>query len=108
MKKKEFNMLQLFGFDNNNYCDFTSTVAKAVAGKDILLCIWNMEGTDLLAISGQQGLTINRSADTIEITSKDTQGGRKAYLAGSCYIILSVVFCLAGVICGRRLAMPLH
>ena len=82
MKKKEFNMLQLFGFDNNNYCDFTSTVAKAVAGKDILLCIWNMEGTDLLAISGQQGLTINRSADTIEITSKDTQGGWKAYLAG--------------------------
>lgn len=80
--KKEFNMLQLFGFDNNNYCDFTSTVAKAVAGKDILLCIWNMEGTDLLAISGQQGLTINRSADTIEITSKDTQGGWKAYLAG--------------------------
>ena len=33
---------------------------------------------------------------------------KKAYLAGSCYIILSVVFCLAGVICGRRLAMPLH
>ena len=82
MRKKEFNMLQLFGFDNNDYCDFTSTVAKAVAGKDILLCIWNMEGTDLLAISGQQGLTINRSADTIEITSKDTQGGWKAYLAG--------------------------
>lgn len=82
MKKKEFNMLQLFGFDNNNYCDFTSTVAKAVAGKDILLCIWNMEGTDLLAISGQQGLTINRSADSIEITSKDTQGGYKSYLPG--------------------------
>lgn len=82
MKKKEFNMLQLFGFDNNNYCDFTSTVAKAVAGKDILLCIWNMEGTDLLAISGQQGLTINRSADSIVITSKDTQGGWKSYLAG--------------------------
>ena len=33
---------------------------------------------------------------------------KKAYLAGSCYIILSVVFCLAGVICGRRLAMLLH
>ena len=27
-------------------------------------------------------MTINRSADTIEITSKDTQGGWKAYLAG--------------------------
>lgn len=82
MKNKEFNMLQLFAFDSNNYCDFTSTAAKAVAGKDILLCIWNMEGTELLAISGQQGLTINRSADSIEITSKDTQGGWKSYLTG--------------------------
>lgn len=74
--------LQLFAFDSNHYCDFTSSAAKAIAGKDILLCIWNMEGTELLAISGQQGLTINRSADSIEITSKDTQGGWKAYLAG--------------------------
>lgn len=78
-----FNRLQLFAFDENNYCDFTSSAAKAVAGKDILLAIWNMEGTALLAISGQQGLTINRSADSIEITSKDTQGGWKSYLAGT-------------------------
>lgn len=69
-------------FDNNNYCDFTSSAAKAVAGKDILLCVFNMAGDELLAISGQQGLTINRSADTIEITSKDTEGGWKSYLAG--------------------------
>nr|DAF98350.1 MAG TPA: major tail protein [Siphoviridae sp. ctnNB1] len=69
-------------FDNNNYCDFTSSVAKAVAGKDILLCVFNTTGDELLAISGQQGLTINRSADTIEITSKDTEGGWKSYLAG--------------------------
>lgn len=69
-------------FDNNNYCDFTSSVAKAVAGKDILLCVFNTTGDQLLAISGQQGLTINRSADTIEITSKDTEGGWKSYLAG--------------------------
>ena len=33
---------------------------------------------------------------------------KKTYLAGSCYIILSVVFCLAGVLCGRRLALILH
>ena len=69
-------------FDNNNYCDFTSSVAKAVAGKDILLCVFNTTGDELLAISGQQGLTINRSADTIEITSKDKEGGWKSYLAG--------------------------
>lgn len=69
-------------FDGNNYCDFTSTAAKAVAGKDILLAIWSMDGSKLLAISGQQGLTINRSADSIEITSKDTMGGWKSKIAG--------------------------
>lgn len=69
-------------FDNNNYCDFTSSAAKVIAGKDILLAVWNTEGTKLLAISGQQTLTINRSADSIEITSKDTQGGWKSKIAG--------------------------
>lgn len=29
--------LQLFSYDNGAYCDFTSSAAKAVAGKDILL-----------------------------------------------------------------------
>ena len=74
--------LQLFAFDSNNYCDFTSSAAKAVAGKDILLSVWSLDGSELLAISGQQGLTINRSADSIEITSKDTQGGWKSKIAG--------------------------
>lgn len=69
-------------YDNGAYCDFTSTAAKAVAGKDILLTIYNEDGSKLLAISGQQGLTINRSADSIEITSKDTQGGWKSKIAG--------------------------
>lgn len=76
------NKLQLFAFDNNDYCDFSSSAAKAVAGKDIVLCIFDDTGEKLLAISGQQGLTINRSADSIEITSKDTQGGWKSKIAG--------------------------
>ena len=58
------------------------TLFQTVAGKDILLAIWSLDGTKLLAISGQQGLTINRSADSIEITSKDTQGGWKSKIAG--------------------------
>lgn len=78
---KEFR-LQAFAFDNNAYCDFSSSAAKAVAGKDILLAVYSMDGSDLLAISGQQGLTINRSADSIEITSKDTEGGWKSKIAG--------------------------
>ena len=82
MNNKLFRALQLFAYDDNAYCDFTSTAAQAVAGKDILLCVFDSTGANLLAIAGQQGLTINRSADTIEITSKDTQGGWKSYLAG--------------------------
>ena len=39
MRRKNFEKLQLFAFDSNDYCDFTSSVAKAIAGKDILLCV---------------------------------------------------------------------
>ena len=80
MMKKD--ILQVFAFDEGAYCDFTATAAKAVAGKDLLLCVFNAAGDKLLAIAGQQGLTINRSADSIEITSKDTQGGWKSKIAG--------------------------
>ena len=74
--------LQLFAYDNNEYCDFISSAAKAVAGQDVILAVYNSDGSKLLAISGQQGLTINRSADSIEVTSKDTAGGWKAKIAG--------------------------
>ena len=60
-------------FDNKAYYDDSSV--KATAGKDILLAVWNADGTKLLAIGGQQSLTINRSADSIEINSKDSEGG---------------------------------
>lgn len=69
-------------FENQLYCDFDSSTTKAVAGKDIILAVFDAAGTDLLAISGQKGLTINRSADSIEVTSKDTQGGWKSKIAG--------------------------
>ena len=49
MKNKMCEALQLFAYDNNNYCDFTSTAAKAVAGKNILLCIFYESGENLLA-----------------------------------------------------------
>lgn len=78
----KFNLQLFAGYDENAYCEFNSTSAKAIAGKDILLSVWNNDGTKLLAISGQQGLTINRSADSIDITSKDAKGGWKAKIAG--------------------------
>lgn len=64
---------------------FTTLEANApnvIAGKDILLAIYDKTGTKLLAVSGQQGLTINRSADSIEVTSKDTKGGWKSKISG--------------------------
>lgn len=69
-------------FEDNLYCDFSGTAAKAVAGKDILLAVFNSTGDKLLAVAGQQGLTINRSKDSIEVTAKDTKGGYKSYIGG--------------------------
>lgn len=69
-------------YENGAYCNFDSSATKAVAGKDIILAVFDATGTDLLAISGQKGLTINRSADSIEVTSKDTTGGWKSKIAG--------------------------
>lgn len=70
------------GYDSGAYCNFNATSAQAVAGANILLCVWNSDGTSLLAVAGQQNLTINRSADSIEINSKDTEGGWKSKIAG--------------------------
>lgn len=63
-----------------DYCNY-SAAAAAVAGKDILLLVYD-DNDDLLAIAGQKSLTINRSADTIEVSSKDTEGGWKSSIAG--------------------------
>lgn len=84
-KTKEKFCLQRFAasaYDGNAYCDFSSAAAKAMAGKDIILSVWDSTGEKLLAIAGQQGLTISRTADSIEISSKDTEGGWKSKIAG--------------------------
>lgn len=75
-------MAEVKGFENELYCDYSSSATKAVAGKDIILAVFNTTGDKLLAIAGQQGLTINRSKDSIEITSKDTKGGWKSKIGG--------------------------
>lgn len=69
-------------FEAGLYCDFAEGAANAIAGKDVILAVFDKTGADLLAVSGQQGLTINRSADSIEVSSKDTKGGWKSVIAG--------------------------
>lgn len=71
------------GFDKGAYCDFSANAVKALAGKDILLAIWNAEGTAISAIAGQQTLKLNRSADSIEVTTKDSGDDWKAYIPGA-------------------------
>ncbi|ALB15168.1 phage major tail protein, TP901-1 family [Streptococcus agalactiae] len=72
----------MVAFDQNVYCNFDASATKAIAGKDIILAIFDKTGAKLLAISGQQGLTINRTADSIEVSSKDTKGGWKSKIPG--------------------------
>jgi TP901-1 family phage major tail protein len=64
------------------YTELSGKLGKAIAGKDILLSIWDTTGSTLLAVAGQQGLTINRDKDTIEVTSKDSEGGWKQNIVG--------------------------
>lgn len=69
-------------YDDKAYCDFDAGVAKATAGKDLLIAIWSTDGAKILALGGQQSLTINRSAEAIEVSAKDTDGGWKSSIAG--------------------------
>lgn len=55
-------------------CPFDSMTQKAVHGKKIVLLITNSQGDDLLAISGQQGLTFTVEMETSDTQTKDSGG----------------------------------
>lgn len=57
--------------------DLKSKLKKVVAGKDLIMSLWDATGEQLLAVAGQQSLTINRDGDTIEVTSKDSDGWKE-------------------------------
>lgn len=69
-------------FDNGLYCNFDASTTKAIAGADLILSVFDSTGAKLLAIPGQQGLKINRSSDSVEVSSKDTVGSWKSKIAG--------------------------
>lgn len=64
----------------NNYN--VETTENILAGKNVILEVYDAAGENLLAVGGQQGLTINRSADSIEVTAKGAAGGWKSKIAG--------------------------
>lgn len=69
------------GYDNQQYCTISDAQAYT-HGKYVKLAIWDSTGANLLAVAGQKDMTINRSADTTEVNSKDTEGGWKSYTQG--------------------------
>lgn len=69
-------------FDSNAYCGTAGTV-DAVGGAEILTCIFNNDGTKLLAIDGEQESTLNIEAETKEVTVKDVSGGWSAKSPGT-------------------------
>mgnify|MGYP001170026328 FL=1 len=54
-------------------------MARKIAGAEVLLKV--KKGDELIEVTGQQGLTVNLSADTIDTTDK-TSGGWKTAMAG--------------------------
>lgn len=75
-------MSEIKEFTDNLYCDVSGKSNEALPGKDILLCVFNSDGSKLLAIAGQQSLTINREKEMIEINSKTIDGGWKSKVPG--------------------------
>lgn len=68
-------------FDNNAYGDITK-MNSGVAGRDVLLSIWDAKGENLLAVGGQQGFTLTKGTETLDASSKDGDGW-SAKMAGA-------------------------
>lgn len=65
---------ELKPFEDNLYCPIDSESLDVMAGKDLLLAIFDSTGVELLAIAGQQSYKLNREADTTDVNTK-TNGG---------------------------------
>ena len=59
-----------------------ATTEEAEAGKDIQLFVFDATGTALYAVAAQRGFKLNRSAEEIDTTNKDTPGGYGSSIAG--------------------------
>lgn len=82
--KSRFTQMLFDGeWDSQEYCDFSSTAASTIAGKDVLLSVWNETGTQILAVAGQQDLSLSREAATSEITMKDSENDWSSATAGT-------------------------
>lgn len=69
-------------FDSGAYCGTAGTV-EAVGGAEILTCIFNSDGSKLLAIDAEQESTLSIEAETKEVSVKDATGGWAAKSPGT-------------------------
>lgn len=69
-------------FEDNLYCDMSGKQSEAIAGKDLLLCVFDKTGESLLAVSGQNELEINREREVITINSKTIEDGWESNIGG--------------------------
>lgn len=62
-------------YDSGAYCAMGGTgAAEAVSGAEILTCIFDGTGANLLAIEGEQESTLTIEAETSTVATKDTKG----------------------------------
>lgn len=62
-------------YDSGAYCAMGDTGAvEAVSGAEILTCIFDATGTNLLAIEGEQESTLTIEAETTTVATKDSKG----------------------------------
>lgn len=63
-------------YDSGAYCAMGDTAAsvEAVSGAEILTCVFDSTGANLLAIEGEQESTLTIEAETSSVATKDTKG----------------------------------
>lgn len=64
-------------YDSGAYCDTGAGGVAAINGADVLLGLFNADGSKLLAVSGEKDHKISLSADTTSVSSKDVKGAWK-------------------------------
>lgn len=64
-------------YDSGAYCamDSAASSVEAVGGAEILTCIFDDTGTNLLAIQGEQESTLSIEAESSSVSTKDSRTG---------------------------------
>lgn len=76
--------LQLFAA-TTAYDGLKAPTVDALSGKNILMCVWDTTGMNLLALGGQQDSNIDQESSTTEVSSKSetTDGDWQVSVSGT-------------------------